>query len=149
MAAMIRHLIVTVAAIATLALAAASPALASQLYPLNFKNFALDAPGAARDGTVLNGTSLTLASSGLAPFHYTDPFANVNANVIGPADGSGDYLSGTWTSGATTFSSFAFNELVSSWNAQTPPGTWIQVEVQPKISDNSGGHLAKWYILGR
>ena len=151
MRAMIRHLIVTVAAIATFALAAASPALASQPYPLNFKNFALNGPGVALNGTVLSadGGSLTLAPSGLAPFHYTDPFANVNANVIGPADGSGDYLSGTWTSGVTTFTSFAFNELVSSWNAQTPPGTWIQVEVQPEIGESSGGHWAKWYILGR
>ena len=42
--------------------------------------------------------------------------------------------------------SFGFNELVSSWNANTPSGTWVQVEVQPQLDD---GHWAKWYILGR
>jgi hypothetical protein len=149
MRAMIRHALITVAAAATLALAAASPALASQPYPLNFKNFPLDAPGATLDGTVLNGGNLTLASTDLQPFSYTDPYANVAESVFGPADGSGDYLSGTWTSGVVTDLHFGFNELVSSWNAQTPPGTWIQVEVQPTIDDNNGGHLAKWYILGR
>ena len=41
---------------------------------------------------------------------------------------------------------FPFNELVSSWNSKTPPGTWIQSEVRPLL-DN--GHWAKWYILGR
>src|SRR5205823_2185273 len=79
----------------------------------------------------------------------TDPYANVAESVFGPADGSGDYLSGTWTSDVVTDLHFGFNELVSSWNAQTPPGTWIQIEVQPTIDDNKGGHLAKWYILGR
>jgi hypothetical protein len=59
-------------------------------------------------------------------------------------DASGQYLSGTWTSGVTNL--FPFNELVSSWNATTPSGTWIQVEVQPQLDD---GHWAKWYILGR
>ena len=39
-----------------------------------------------------------------------------------------------------------FNELVSSWNSKTSPGTWIQSEVRPRL-DN--GHWAKWYILGR
>ena len=42
--------------------------------------------------------------------------------------------------------SFAFNELVSSWNAITPVGTWVQSEVQPQLDD---GHWGKWYVLGR
>src|SRR5207248_844551 len=43
--------------------------------------------------------------------------------------------------------SFPFNELVSSWNANTPVGTWVQSEVLPQFDD---GHWAsKWYILGR
>ena len=46
-----------------------------------------------------------------------------------------------------TATGFAFNELVSSWNAYTPAGTWIQVAVKPQLDD---GHWAgKWYILGR
>jgi hypothetical protein len=139
---MIRHALVTVAAAAALALTAAAPALAAQPYPLNFKTFALNASDSARSGTVLSGGALTLASTGLSPYSYVDPFANYAGDG---ADGSGRYLYGTWTSGPTSLS-FPFNELVSSWNASTPDGTWIQVEVQPQIDD---GHWAKWYILGR
>ena len=137
-----RKLLVTVVAAAGLALVGTAPALASQSYPLNYKTFAFDAVGSSSDGTVLDGGSLTLASSGLGAFAYTDPFANYSDDGV---DGSGSYDSGTWTSGVTDLS-FPFNELVSSWNAHTPDGTWIQVEVQPQIND---GHWAKWYILGR
>jgi hypothetical protein len=140
---MIRPAVITLVAAATLALGAAAPASAAQPYPLNFKTFSLGAADSVRSGTVLSNGSLTLASNGLSgPLDYLDPFADYSGDG---ADGSGPYLYGTWTSGVTTLS-FPFDELVSSWNAITPPGTWIQVEVQPQI-DN--GHWAKWYILGR
>jgi hypothetical protein len=139
---MTRRLLVTVAA-AAFGLAGAAPALASRPYHVNFKNFPLEASDSTRDGTVLyNATSLRLASSGLGSMTYTDPFAYYAGDT---ANGSGPYQYGTWTSGLTTLS-FPWNELVSSWNAQTPPGTWIQVEMKPTL-DN--GHVAKWYILGR
>jgi Peptidase_C39 like family len=140
---MIRRALITVVAAAALALVGTAPALASQPYPLNYKTFALNASDAELSGTVFSDGSLTLASSGLSgPFAYTDPFTNYSGDGV---DGSGDYQYGTWTSAATDLS-FPFNELVASWNAHTPDGTWIQVEVQPKL-DN--GRLAKWYILGR
>jgi hypothetical protein len=141
---MMRKLLVTVVAGAAFALVGTAPALASQPYPLNYKTFAFSAADSTRSGTILTGTnSLTLASSGLSgPFAYSDPFSNYSDDG---ADGSGNYVYGTWTSGLTNLS-FDYNELVSSWNAQTPNGTWIQVEVQPQIAD---GHWAKWYILGR
>src|SRR5213083_2442765 len=124
---MTRRLLVIVAA-AAFGLAGAAPALASQPYHVNFKNFPLEDSDSTRDGTVLyNGTSLRLASSGLGSMTYSDPFANYAGDG---ADGSGAYQYGTWTSGPTTLS-FPWNELVSSWNAQTPPGTWIQVEMKP------------------
>jgi hypothetical protein len=140
---MIRRALITVAAAAALALVGTAPALASQPYPLNFKTFALNASDADLSGTVFSDGSLTLASSGLSgPFAYTDPFTNYSGDGV---DGSGNYEYGTWTSAAVTNLSFPFNELVASWNAHTPDGTWIQVEVQPKIDT----HWAKWYILGR
>jgi hypothetical protein len=141
---MMRKMLVTVVAGAALALVGTAPALASQSYPLNFKTFAFNAADSTRSGTILTGSnSLTLASSGLSgPFPYSDPFSNYSGDG---ADGSGDYEYGTWTSGVTD-PSFDFNELVASWNARTPNGTWIQVEVQPQMDD---GHWAKWYILGR
>ena len=60
-------------------------------------------------------------------------------------DGSGSYAFGTWTSPVYPMN-FAFNEVVSSWNSKTHPGTWIQSEVKPRLNN---GHWAKWYILGR
>ena len=127
-------------AVAMLALAGASSALAAHPYPLNFRT--VDFSTGTLAGLTLSKGALTLASGGLATTTYTDPFANVNGDGV---DGSGTYQSGSWTSPVYT-TSFAFNELVSSWNAKTPVGTWVQSEVQPQL-DN--GQWAKWYILGR
>jgi hypothetical protein len=141
---MIRHALVIVAAVAALGLTAAAPALAAQPYPINFKNFSLSAADSTRSGTtLLSDGSLALASSGLSgPLDYVDPFADYFGDG---ADGSGAYEYGTWTSGVAELA-FPFNELVASWNAKTPAGTWVQVEMRPQLDD---GHWAKWYILGR
>jgi Peptidase_C39 like family len=138
---MIKRTLVTVVAAAGLALTASAPALAAQPYPVNFKNFPLGSY-ASVSGTTVSGGTVTLAPTGLGSFTYTDPFADYSGDG---ADGSGVYESGTWTSPDFN-TSFGFNELVASWNATTPDGTWIQVEMQPKLLD---GHWAKWYILGR
>ena len=137
---MTKRWLLFVCAAAVLGLVGTAPALAAQPYPLNYKTF--DLASGSSSGTVFSGGSLTLGSSGLGSLSYLDPFANYSGDGV---DGSGDYVSGTWTSGVTNLS-FGFNELVSSWNANTPAGTWVQVEVQPQIDD---GHWAKWYILGR
>ena len=138
---MIKRTLLTVVAAAGLALAASAPALAAQPYPINFKNFPLGSY-ASISGVTESGGTVTLASTGLGSFTYTDPFANYSNDG---ANGSGPYQSGTWTSPDYS-TSFGFNELVASWNATTPNGTWIQVEMQPKMPD---GHWAKSYILGR
>src|SRR5947209_1044557 len=137
---MIRHSLVTAAAAAALLVAAAAPARAAQPYPVSFHTFDLSA-GTTSGLTYANG-SLVLASKGLATFDYADPYANANGDGV---DGSGAYQSGNWTS-APYATGFAFNELVSSWNAKTPTGTWVQSEVQPQLAD---GHWAKWYTLGQ
>src|SRR3954464_6519080 len=137
---MTRRWLLLVCAVAVLGLIGTAPALAAQPYPLNYKTFTFDGSGS---GTVVtSGGALQLGSSGLGSLAYTDPFANYSGDNV---DGSGNYRSGTWTSGVTNLS-FGFNELVSSWNATTPAGSWIQVEIQPQLND---GHWAKWYILGR
>src|SRR3954467_8267469 len=137
---MIRHLLVSAAAAAALLAVAAAPASAAQPYPVSFPAFDLSA-GTTSGLTYANG-ALTLTAKGLGSFSYTDPFANVNGDGV---DGSASYQPGTWTS-APYAVAFGFNELVSSWNAKTPAGTWVQSEIQPQLAD---GHWAKWYILGR
>jgi hypothetical protein len=128
---------------AGLLLASAPPASAVQPYPINFRT--VDFGTGTLDGLANDNGTLKLAASGLHPFDYTDPFSSVT--ILGQhVDGSGSYVYGTWTSPVYTFNTFAFNELVSSWNSKTSPGTFIQSEVKPLL-DN--GHWAKWYILGR
>ncbi|PSL00608.1 peptidase C39-like protein [Murinocardiopsis flavida] len=41
---------------------------------------------------------------------------------------------------------FAADELIASWNAETPDGTWIEVALR---GDYSGGGSTPWYVLGR
>ena len=117
-----------------------SAALAAQPYPVDFHTF--DLAGGTTSGLTRSGGSLTLASTGLGTVEYADPFARINGEGV---DGSGMYRSGEWTSDIYPVS-FAFNELVSSWNARTPKGTWVQSEVQPQLDD---GHWGNWYVLGR
>ena len=137
---MTRRLLVLAAAAASLALAAAGSALAAKPYPVDFHSFDLSQGTTA--GLTYSQGALTLASSGLVSAPYTDPYADVNGDGV---DGSGTYQSGTWTSSVYA-THFAFNELVSSWNADTPTGTFVQSEVQPQLDD---GHWGKWYVLGR
>ncbi|PSL06914.1 peptidase C39-like protein [Haloactinopolyspora alba] len=65
---------------------------------------------------------------------YTDP--NTGATT------SWEYA--TWTSPFTELD-FAANELVPSWNASTPHGTWISVELRATYTD---GETSPWYDLG-
>src|SRR5262245_30426154 len=140
---MLRRVTLLLGLAAGLLLASAAPAFALQPYPLNFNN--VNFAQGERQGLELENGTLRLADTGLGSFSYADPFSSLA--VLGhTVDGSGDYVSGTWTSQEYHLDNFAFNELVSSWNSKTPPGTWIQSEVQPRLNN---GHLAKWYILGR
>jgi peptidase C39-like protein len=117
-------------------------AAAVQPYAINFQT--VDFNTGTLSGLDYNGGALTLSGNGSGTFHYDDPFSAVP--VLGQSvDGSGDYVSGTWTSPVYPMN-FAFNELVSSWNAHTTPGTFIQSEVKPQLNN---GRWAKWYILGR
>ena len=139
---MLRRVIVLLGLAAGLLLASAAPAFALQPYPLNFQT--VDFTSGSLDGLAYQGGTLKLAGNGAGTFDYTDPFSAVT--VLGQhVDGSGSYAFGTWTSPVYPMN-FAFNELVSSWNSKTTPGTFIQSEVKPQLNN---GHWAKWYILGR
>ncbi len=95
----------------------------------------LDLGSGAYDGTAAGSAGLSL-SRPRTRGTYTDPFA-----TGGPRDIP--YRSGTWVSDPVT-SPFAFDELVASWNAATPEGTWIKTEMQATGS----GRTTKWYVLG-
>jgi hypothetical protein len=77
---------------------------------------------------------ITLAASGTANVTYPDPrYGSVAA------------VAGTWTSSFFE-PGLAFSELVSSWDADTPAGTWLQVEMRGRTSKAT---TTKWYVLGR
>ena len=111
---MSRRLLTAVAAAAALALAAAAPSFASQPYPVSFHAFPLGSGTTA--GTTFAVGSLRLAKSGLTTTSYSDPYLGTTRA----------YQIGTWTSPVYS-TGFGFTELVSSWNAQTPAGTFIRV----------------------
>src|SRR5881628_285421 len=73
------------------------------------------ATGVARaDGALRLGT-------GMATGTYEDPYGY----------GGIPFESGTWTSEWTSVG-FAFEEVIASWSADTPPGSWIRVELQAR-----------------
>ncbi|SCL58204.1 Peptidase_C39 like family protein [Micromonospora citrea] len=77
---------------------------------------------------------VTLATP-LGTTDYTDPHTGVTR--------SWEYA--TWTSPVTQVG-FDATELIASWNANTPAGTWIQVEMQGTYNT---GVQTKWYVMGR
>ncbi|WP_432988820.1 C39 family peptidase [Dactylosporangium sp. CA-233914] len=58
---------------------------------------------------------------------------------------TGAWETATWTS-PTRRIGFGASELVASWNARTPAGTWLQVEMQGHYTD---GESTPWYVMGR
>jgi len=126
---------IPVALVAVLALlfgpsATSGPAAASQAYPVSYHSFALS----AGTGTVVKSGALTLGSSGLTTTSYTDPYLLTTRS----------YDMGSWTS--PMFSTgFGFSELVSSWIAQTPGGSFIHVYMS---ADRGDGTSTKWYTMG-
>ncbi|HEX9380965.1 MAG TPA: C39 family peptidase [Gaiellaceae bacterium] len=124
-----------VCALALFALVGPAAAAERQAYPVSFHAFALSS-GTTSGTQVDRGGGLVLAKSGLTTVTYADPFG------FPPRD----YLTGTWTSPWQP-AGFGFMELVSSWNADTPAGTWIQVEMHATAAGD--GHVTKWYVMGR
>ncbi|THA30596.1 peptidase C39 family protein [Streptomyces sp. A1277] len=66
---------------------------------------------------------------------YTDPHTGTTA--------AWDYA--TWTSPVHR-SSVPATEVIASWNAHTPAGTWIRIELRGRYSD---GTESPWYVMGR
>jgi len=104
--------------------------------PVQFMRASLS--GGTASGVVQSGGVLTLASAGLSAGTYDDPFDDPDRGPIA-------YRSGSWTS-AWTSVPFGFDELFASWNAETPAGTWISIEMQ--ASGPARDHPTKWYLMG-
>jgi Peptidase_C39 like family len=129
------------AAAAALLLAAAAPAHAAQQLPVSFHasttSADFTAPGSSFEGARLTktGGAITFGSAA-GTLAYSDAYRS-------PAR---TYSYARWTS-PWFQTGFGFTELVSSWNATTPAGTWIQVEMQ--ATRDGGATATKWYVMGR
>ena len=89
------------------------------------------------DGVMVNGGKLVLDKSGdLASRDYADPFGEGTART---------YEVGTWTSPVVELD-YSDDEAISSWNARTPTGTWVETSFRGRHAD---GSWTKWYVLGR
>jgi Peptidase_C39 like family len=84
---------------------------------------------------------VTVAADGLrvgtpaGQLSYVDPFTG----------SSQEYEYGTWESPWVSHG-FLASQAVASWNADTPSGTWVQVELR---GVTSAGTTSKWYVMGR
>jgi len=85
-------------------------------------------------GVALSGDAVTIASP-VGQLTYTDPVKGTTAT----------YEYGAWTSPRIS-PGFAGTEAIPSWTADTPGGTWIQVEMR---GVTELGTTTKWYNLGR
>ncbi|MEV6172267.1 peptidase C39 family protein [Streptomyces sp. NPDC051954] len=81
----------------------------------------------ARPGVVIDAPAGTV--------EYTDPHTGTTATW--------EYA--TWTSPVHRLSVPA-TEAIASWNAHTPDGTWLQVELQGTYTDATD---TPWYVMGR
>ncbi|GAB3160034.1 hypothetical protein GCM10027059_07220 [Myceligenerans halotolerans] len=81
------------------------------------------------------GGALTIRGAGPTR-EYTDPHGD-GVPV--------EYETGTWTSPVVE-PGYAVDESVTSWNATTPTGTWVEVEFRGRKDD---GEWTKWFVMGR
>ena len=94
-----------------------------------------DFGGGAHEGTAVRGGVLVLDRA-TTTRQYVDPHQDRP-----PAT----YDEATWTS-PEVVPGFAVTEVIPSWNAVTPSGTWLEVSVAGTTGD---GVETPWYVLGR
>jgi Peptidase_C39 like family len=115
----------------------ASPASAAAAVPrVSYHRYATtgDFRSGSFDGTEARGAGVTITRP-IGTMTYKDP--------IGGAGTNWEY--GTWTSPLRPVG-FGADQLVASWNATTPHGSWLQVEMRGLTA---AGTQTGWYVMGR
>jgi hypothetical protein len=104
--------------------------------------------GAANDfaSWQFNGTSL--AAGGSLQLDQATASAGTDPYEPGAYNGHNFYNGGSFfvgeAIGPVVTTPFAFSEAIASWNASTPTGTWIEVQIRVQF----GTRWSKWYNLG-
>ena len=88
-----------------------------------------------QQGTVVNAAGLRMGRP-TGTRDYVDPFGS-GASVT--------YEQASWLS-PTVATPFGLQELIASWNVETPGQTWVEVLVR---GHDETGTLSGWYVLGR
>jgi hypothetical protein len=88
-----------------------------------------------RDGVAVSGGAVRIRTP-VATRVYRDPYGDGRRR---------HYDLARWTS-PWVAPGFGLDELIPSWNAATPPGTWLEVTVRGRLGDGSTG---SWDVLGR
>ncbi len=89
-----------------------------------------------REGVTLQGGSMVIDDAATLPTSsYTDPFGGTART----------YQYATWTSPVVSLG-YRIDEAISSWNAATPTGTWVETLFRARDAD---GTWTKWYVMGR
>lgn len=91
--------------------------------------------GGVHAGTTVDGDAIRIGTV-TGTTAYVDPFGDGTAKT---------YQSANWTSPEVT-PGFGLTELIASWNADTPTGTWVEIAMSGRTDT---GDRSKWYILGR
>jgi peptidase C39-like protein len=87
------------------------------------------------EGVHASGAGAITIARTVGSTSYTDPY--------GAGTKTWDYA--RWTSPRTSVG-FGATQLVASWNASTPHGSWLQVEMR---GHTGAGTDTKWYVMGR
>jgi hypothetical protein len=128
------------ALVALIAAALVPSCFAAQPLAVTFHSYSssqdFTAAGSIFEGTKLTpqGDAITYGSTA-GTYVYADPFGY----------GTHPYEYARWTS-PWFATGINFSELVPWWNADTPAGTWIQVEMEATADQI---HTTKWYVMGR
>lgn len=105
-------------------------------------------------GTAVHDGCLVIGGQPAGTRCYVDPHGDPgdpggpHGDTHGGPHGDGSpvaYEQSTWLSPEVR-PGFAFTELVPSWNAATPEGTWVEVEARVSAD---GIHMSRWHALGR
>jgi hypothetical protein len=134
------HIVTTALSTVIVLTSAAAPTFAAK--PAAVRDIAYHAWTTSADfaagtpqGTTVADDSLTIGAP-TGTTSYVDPFGDGSAR---------SYDQASWTSPVVQ-TGFGLTELVGSWNATTPPGTWVEVAL---AGQTDLGTTTKWYVLGR
>ena len=97
------------------------------------------------DGWSVRGTNIN--TEGVLVFGGPD--IEQGTDAAGAYNGGNYYNGGSYFVGEATSpvmtTLFDYTEAIASWNATTPPGTWIEIQFR---ANYGGTRWSKWYVLG-